>query len=122
MPCHAKPINCDYFFFCIRLDWEKGFTIQHWSKTVILITLMCIAGASAWVVIQMYVDPLIRVMTVGIAVLIGYVCIKCLGENTVVAYQRAKVSSINIVTKSEMEKLHTICEDVTSADTPSSSS
>ncbi|XP_053961281.1 uncharacterized protein LOC128865199 [Anastrepha ludens] len=95
-----------------KLDWEKGFNMQHWSKTIILITLMCVAGASAWVVIQLYVDPLIRVLTVGIAVLIGYVCIKCLGENTVVAYQRAKVSSINIVTKSEMEKLHTICEDV----------
>lgn len=105
-----------------RLEWEKGFTIQHWSKTVILITLMCIAGASAWVVIQLYVDPLIRVMTVGVAVLIGYVCIKCLGENTVVAYQRAKVSSINIVTKSEMEKLHTICEDVSTAGDTSSSS
>lgn len=83
---------------------------------------MCIAGASAWVVIQLYVDPLIRVMTVGVAVLIGYVCIKCLGENTVVAYQRAKVSSINIVTKSEMEKLHTICEDVSTAGDTSSSS
>lgn len=83
---------------------------------------MCVSGASAWVVIQLYVDPLIRVLTVGIAVLIGYVCIKCLGENTVVAYQRAKVSSINIVTKSEMEKLHTICEDVSSADSGNCSS
>ncbi|BFF94240.1 uncharacterized protein DMAD_11929 [Drosophila madeirensis] len=100
-----------------KLEWDKGFTIQHWSKTVILITLMCVTGAAAWVVIQMYVDPLVRVMTVGVAVLIGYVCVKCLGENTVVAYQRAKVSSINIVTSSEMEKLHTICEDVSAANT-----
>ncbi|XP_055853250.1 uncharacterized protein LOC129916980 [Episyrphus balteatus] len=95
-----------------KLDWEKGFTIQHWAKTIILVTLMCVSGACAWVVIQLYVDPLIRILTVGIAVLIGYVCIKCLGENTVVAYQRAKVSSINIVTNSETERLHTICEDV----------
>jgi len=76
---------------------------------------MCVTGATAWVVIQMYLDPLVRVMTVGIAVLIGYVCVKCLGENTVVAYQRAKVSSINIVTSSEMEKLHTICEEVSAS-------
>lgn len=78
---------------------------------------MCVTGATAWAIIQMYVDPLVRVLTVGVAVLIGYVCVKCLGENTVVAYQRAKVSSINIVTSSEMEKLHTICEDVSTAST-----
>ncbi|EDW03095.1 uncharacterized protein LOC6562286 [Drosophila grimshawi] len=98
-----------------KLEWDKGFTIQHWMKTVILITLMCVTGAMTWAIIQMYVDPLVRVLTVGVAVLIGYVCVKCLGENTVVAYQRAKVSSINIVTSSEMEKLHTICEDVSAS-------
>ncbi|XP_055372274.1 uncharacterized protein LOC129606162 [Condylostylus longicornis] len=96
-----------------KLDWEKGFTVQHWAKTIILVTLMCIAGACAWMVIQLYNDPMIRILTIGTAVLIGYVCIKLLGENTVVAYQRAKVSSINIVTNVEAtEKLHTICEDV----------
>ncbi|KAH8397611.1 hypothetical protein KR215_003822 [Drosophila sulfurigaster] len=98
-----------------KLEWDKGFTIQHWMKTVILITLICVTGATAWAIIQMYVDPLVRVLTVGVAVLIGYVCCKCLGENTVLAYQRAKVSSINIVTSSEMEKLHTICEDVSAS-------
>lgn len=105
-----------------RLEWDKGFTIQHWMKTVILITLMCVTGATAWAIIQMYVEPLVRVLTVGGAVLIGYVCVKCLGENTVIAYQRAKVSSINIVTSSEMEKLHTICEDVSSAASTSAAS
>lgn len=83
---------------------------------------MCVTGATAWAIIQMYVEPLVRVLTVGGAVLIGYVCVKCLGENTVIAYQRAKVSSINIVTSSEMEKLHTICEDVSSAASTSAAS
>lgn len=83
---------------------------------------MCVTGACAWVIIQLYVDPIIRILTAGTAVLIGYVCIKLLGENTVVAYQRAKVSSINIVTNvdptptpstsSDAIKLQTICEEV----------
>lgn len=74
---------------------------------------MCVTGACAWVIIQVYVDPIIRVMTAGIAILIGYVCVKLLGENTVTAYQRAKVSSINIITAdSSSEKLNTICQDV----------
>lgn len=73
---------------------------------------MCIAGVSAWVVIQLYTDPFIRVLTFGTAVLVGYVCIKCLGENTVIAYQRAKIGSINIVTNIEPERLYTICEGI----------
>lgn len=74
---------------------------------------MCLTGAFAWVIIQVYVDPIIRVLTAGVAILIGYICVKLLGENTVTAYQRAKVSSINIVTSdSSTEKLNTICQDV----------
>lgn len=91
--------------------WEKGFTIQHWAKTVILVTLMCVTTAGAWVIIHVYVDPIVRVLTAGFAVIIGYVCIKMLGENTMTAYQRAKVSSINIVTTSPTESLNTICQD-----------
>lgn len=75
--------------------WEKGFTIQHWAKTVILVTLMCVTTAGAWVIIHVYVDPIVRILTAGSAVIIGYVCIKMLGENTMTAYQRAKVSSWN---------------------------
>lgn len=94
--------------------WEKGFTIQHWAKTVILVTLMCVTTAGAWVIIHVYVDPIVRILTAGFAVIIGYVCIKMLGENTMTAYQRAKVSSINIVTSNNntpTESLNTICQD-----------
>lgn len=101
------------FLFRVRLNWERGFTINHWAKTIILISTMCITGAFAWVIIQMYSDPIIRVVTAGIAILIGYICIKLLGENTVVAYNRAKVGSIQIINSdSATEKLNTICQDV----------
>lgn len=96
--------------------WEKGFTIQHWAKTVILVTLMCVTTAGAWVIIHVYVDPIVRVLTAGFAVIIGYVCIKMLGENTMTAYQRAKVSSINIV---PTESLNTICQDFGSSSSSS---
>lgn len=77
-------------------------------------TIMCVTGASAWVIIQLYVDPIIRVLTAGFAVLIGYICVKLLSENTVTAYQRAKVSSIHIINSdlTVNEKLNTICEEV----------
>lgn len=74
---------------------------------------MGITAGFAFVIIRFYVDPIVRVLTAGIAILIGYICIKLLGENTMMAYQRAKISSINIINNDpSTEKLHTICEDV----------
>jgi hypothetical protein len=87
---------------------------------------MCITGATAWVIIQLNADPIVRVLTAGFAILIGYVCIKLLGENTVIAYQRAKVMSVQIcavttTTNMMMEpstsqnfnpKVHTICQNI----------
>ncbi|XP_058450085.1 uncharacterized protein LOC131429767 [Malaya genurostris] len=104
-----------------RLDWEKGFTIQHWAKTIIIVTLMCITGAGAWVIIQLNEDSFVRVLVAGFAIIIGYILFKMLGENTVTAIERAKVSSINIVTSASdlnnsrndvHTKLNTICQDV----------
>lgn len=104
-----------------RMYWEKGFTIQHWAKTVILVTLMCVTTAGAWVIIHVYVDPIVRILTAGSAVIIGYVCIKMLGENTMSAYQRAKVSSIDIVATSPTDSLNTICQDFGSSSSSGSS-
>lgn len=100
--------------------WEKGFDIHHWTKTIILVSLMCITGVLAWVIIQLYVDPFIRVLTAGFAIIIGYVCVKLLGKNTVTAYQRAKVSSIDIVSNNDLRvsrnlikaRLNSISEDI----------
>lgn len=64
---------------------------------------MCITGILAWIIISLNVDPFIRVLTAGFAIIIGYVCIKMLGENTVTAYQRAKVSSIDIVSNNDLK-------------------
>lgn len=103
-----------------RVYWDRGFTVQHWAKTCIIITIMCLTGCGAWVIITLHTQPIIRVLTAGFAVIICYVCFKLLGETTVTAYQRAKVSSINIIpttnltpaSSMESENLHTICQDV----------
>lgn len=81
---------------------------------------MCITGILAWIIISLNVDPFIRVLTAGFAIIIGYVCIKMLGENTVTAYQRAKVSSIDIVSNNDLKisrnlisaRVNSISEDI----------
>lgn len=58
---------------------------------------MCVSAIGAWVTIQLFEDPVIRMLAAGSALLIQYVCVRFLGLNTVVAYQRAKVSALSIV-------------------------
>lgn len=80
-----------------KLDWQNGFNAQHWLKTGLIVTVMCVAGAGAWATIQLFNDQYIRMLAASLAVLVWYVCARFLGVNTAVAYQRAKVSGLNIV-------------------------
>ncbi|XP_063238059.1 uncharacterized protein LOC134539731 isoform X2 [Bacillus rossius redtenbacheri] len=75
-----------------RLDWQHGFTAQHWLQTAAIATCMCVSAAGAWVTIQVFDDVVIRCLAAGSALLIQF-----LGLHTVVAYQRAKVSAVSIL-------------------------
>jgi len=74
-----------------------GFTLTSWLYTASIVTIMCASAAGAWTVIQIFEDPGLRILAVGLALLIQYVCLKFLGFSTVNAYQRAKVSAIKIL-------------------------
>ncbi|XP_033224892.1 uncharacterized protein LOC117177910 [Belonocnema kinseyi] len=80
-----------------RLDWQHSFTPRHWLQTFAIVTIMCGSAAAAWILIQLVESPIIRMLSAGTALVIIYVCIRLLSLNTVVAYERAKISSLNIV-------------------------
>ncbi|XP_012272735.1 uncharacterized protein LOC105695570 isoform X2 [Orussus abietinus] len=80
-----------------RLDWQNSLTFRHCLQTIAIVTTMCGSSAAAWVLIQLVEGPIIRMLAAGAALLVMYVCIRFLSLNTVVAYQRAKISSVNIV-------------------------
>ncbi|XP_029669428.1 uncharacterized protein LOC115239186 [Formica exsecta] len=118
--CNAK-YNVEH---ASRLDWQNSLTPRHCLQTIAIVTMMCASSAAAWVVIQLVEGPIIRMLAAGTALLIMYVCIRFLSLNTVVAYQRAKISSLNIV-NSDSESSgtahvttisHTISVDVTKSD------
>ncbi|KAJ8710303.1 hypothetical protein PYW07_009669 [Mythimna separata] len=82
-----------------RVVWERGFTVAHWARTALAVACMCGAGAAAWMCVQLAASPVARVLAAGAALLVCYVAIRFLGMNTVSAYQRAKVSSLRILTE-----------------------
>ncbi|XP_061380528.1 uncharacterized protein LOC116775055 isoform X2 [Danaus plexippus] len=104
-----------------RVEWERGFTATHWVRTGLCVMAMCGAGGAAWVLVQLFPAPVPRVLAAGAALLICYVAIRFLSVNTVTAYQRAKVSSLRILTEpvdASDTQLSTISKTVT-VDIPS---
>ncbi|XP_068624936.1 uncharacterized protein [Battus philenor] len=81
------------------VEWKRGFTCAHWAHTALGVGIMCGVGAGAWVLVQLFPSPVVRVLCAGAALLVCYVVIRFLSMNTVVAYQRAKVSSLKILTE-----------------------
>ncbi|RVE50782.1 hypothetical protein evm_004531 [Chilo suppressalis] len=99
-----------------RVEWERGFTCVHWVRTGLGVACMCGAGAAAWVLVQLFTSIYVRVLAAGAALLVCYVAARFLGMNTVTAYQRAKVSSLRILTEPLSEQptgLATISKTVT---------
>lgn len=102
------------------VELSRGFTAGHWARTALGVGCMCGAGATAWLAVQLYTSPVVRVMAAGAALLVCYVALRFLGMNTVTAYQRAKVSSLKILTDplteqsvSDNDQVATISRSVT---------
>nr|XP_023022572.1 uncharacterized protein LOC111510851 [Leptinotarsa decemlineata] len=79
-----------------EVKWDKGFTAQHWGSTAFIVTFMCLTVAGAWTVIQLYDNSYIRMVSVSCTLIIIYICVRFLGQNTLSAYQRAKVAALSI--------------------------
>lgn len=106
-----------------RLDWQNSITSRHCLQTIAIVTTMCGSSAAAWTLIQLVDGPIIRMLAAGTALLVMYVCIRFLSLNTVVAYQRAKISSLNIIGSDNNGSAHvstishTVCVDLAKSET-----
>ncbi|CAH0549990.1 unnamed protein product [Brassicogethes aeneus] len=96
-PLRCKVCNYAYdICSTTKLDWDRGFTYKHWGSTVFIVTCLCMVVAVSWIIIQLYDNNYIRMLSASVALLVIYLCIKFLGQNTLSAYQRAKVAALNI--------------------------
>ncbi|KAI5631807.1 RING-variant domain-containing protein [Phthorimaea operculella] len=77
-------------YICVRQLWAL--------KVTLALVGMKVAGGAAWLVAQLCESPVPRIATAGCALIVCYICVRFLGTNTVSAYQRAKVSSLKILT------------------------
>jgi len=83
-----------------QFSLSQGFTTKHWIGTAGVVSVMVAAAGGCWAAIQLYSEAWIRMLAVGLALLVQYICLRFLGLNTVTAYQRAKVYGLKIMNKS----------------------
>ncbi|XP_046735308.1 uncharacterized protein LOC124404879 isoform X1 [Diprion similis] len=79
-----------------KLHWQNGWTLHEWLHSIAILSVMAASLYGVWLLIQLVEGPIIRMLAAGTALLVIYVCIRFLGLNTVIAYQRAKISSLKI--------------------------
>lgn len=99
-----------------QFSLAQGFTPVHWVVTASTVFVMVSAAGGCWAAIQIYSEAWIRMVAVGLALLIQYICLRFLGLNTVTAYQRAKVYGLKIMNKSLHRggrNVNTLSENVT---------
>ena len=83
-----------------QFSLSQGFTTKHWIGTAGVVSVMVAAAGGCWAAIQLYSEAWIKMLAVGLALLVQYICLRFLGLNTVTAYQRAKVYGLKIMNKS----------------------
>jgi len=91
-----------------------ALTPRHRIQIAGLVLVMCAAIGGAITVIKLYQDSGLRLLAVGLALLIVYICCRFLGLNTILAYQRCKVSTFKIVSHrapNELENFPPVTEE-----------
>jgi len=83
-----------------QFSLAQGFTAKHWAATCLTVSVMTAAAGGCWAAIQLYREAWVRMLAVGLALLVQYICLRLLGLNTVTAYQRAKVYGLKIMNRS----------------------
>lgn len=59
-----------------QFSLAQGFTARQWILTASIVTVMCLTLGGCWAVIQLYSEPWIRMLAVGSALLIQYICLR----------------------------------------------
>jgi len=84
-----------------QFSLSQGLTTKHWVCTGCLILTMILSVGGCCAAIQMYTEAWVRMLAVGLALLIQYVCLRFLGLTTVTVFQRAKIYSLKVISRGQ---------------------
>ncbi|XP_028967088.1 uncharacterized protein LOC100904946 [Galendromus occidentalis] len=77
----------------------SGLSTVNWMQTCFVVALMGCSATAAILVVKLYTHIALRSLSVGLAALIQYVCLRVLGVGVLAAYKRARFSAVRIISR-----------------------
>ena len=59
-----------------QFSLAQGFTPAHWAGSAGVVSIMVMAAGGCWAAIQLYQEAWIRMLAVGLALLVQYICLR----------------------------------------------
>ena len=59
-----------------QFSLAQGFTTKHWAGSAGVVSVMVMAAGGCWAAIQLYQEAWIRMLAVGLALLVQYICLR----------------------------------------------
>ncbi|XP_046913542.2 uncharacterized protein LOC124494423 [Dermatophagoides farinae] len=100
----TAPVSCKVCGSAYKVEHSQetvwlpaGLTIAHWFKTATIIMIMCCTLGGSIMIVKLFHHMYVKMISVGSAILVEYICLRFLGFNMISAYHRAKLSAIKIM-------------------------
>ncbi|XP_022689578.1 uncharacterized protein LOC111260814 [Varroa jacobsoni] len=77
----------------------SGLSTMNWVQTCCVVALMGCSATAAILVVKLYTHIALRSLSVGLAVIVQYVCLRVLGVGVLAAYKRARFSAVRIISR-----------------------
>lgn len=96
----------------------SGLTVRHWVQTTLILSIMIGAPIGVYMVCLSSIPPACKILVIGLAVVLEYVCLRLLGLNMLLVYRRARLATMRIIgvpATSEENRLAPEAVDITTA-------
>lgn len=75
----------------------NGLTVRHWIQTTLILSIMIGAPIGVYLVCLTTIPPTCKILVIGLAVVLEYVCLRLLGFNMLLVYRRARLATMTII-------------------------
>ncbi|XP_078379127.1 uncharacterized protein LOC144662230 [Oculina patagonica] len=93
----CKVCGQEYKLATGRTWLPSGLTVRHWVQTTLILSMMIGAPIGVYLVCLTNILPACKILVIGLAVVLEYVCLRLLGFNMLLVYRRARLATMSII-------------------------
>ncbi|XP_029205294.1 uncharacterized protein LOC114969155 [Acropora millepora] len=81
-----------------RRTWiPTGLSVRQWIQTTVILSMMVGTPVGVYLVCLTEIPPTCKILVLGLAVVLEYVCLRLMGLNMLNVYRRARLATMTIV-------------------------